>query len=186
MRRRAGCVAALALLLGAGACATGRTGARSVTLSLERLQATVAERFPQRFGAPGLLDLTLQAPRLGLRPEENRLAAQLVLDARGPLLARPVTGQADVDFGLRYEKSDHTLRATDLRLRGLSLPDVPPATAQALRQWLAQWVRESLHEVVVHRLREEDLMLAENLGLQPGAITVTPEGLRVELVPARL
>lgn len=109
-----------------------------------------------------------------------------MLDARGPLLARPVTGQADVDFGLRYEKSDHTLRATDLRLRGLSLPDVPPATAQALRQWLAQWVRESLHEVVVHRLREEDLMLAENLGLQPGAITVTPEGLRVELVPARL
>jgi len=29
-------------------------------------------------------------------------------------------------------------------------------------------------------------MLAENLGLQPGAITVTPEGLRVELVPAPL
>ena len=57
------------------------------------------------------------------------------MQARGPLLAQPVSGQADVDFGLRYEKSDHTLRATDLRLR-------------------------------------------------PGAITVVPDGLRVELLSA--
>lgn len=176
------CAAAVAALWGAGACTTGRGNVRSVSFTLERLQATVAGRFPQRFGAPGLLDLSLQAPQLGLLAQANRLSARLALQAEGPLLARPVSGQADVDFGLRYEEHDHTLRATDLRLRDLTLPDVPPRSAQVLRQWLAQWLGQSVQEVVVYRLREQDLMLASGLGLRPGAITVTPEGVDVQLL----
>lgn len=183
MRRRRGLLAlGTALLAGLGACTTGRGGPRSVTFSLARLQATVAERFPQRYGAQGLVDLALLPPRLRLLPESNRLGAQLTLQAEGPLLARAYTGQADVDFGLRYEASDHTLRATALHVNALQLDDLPPRAAQALQQAVAQWVRQSLSEVPVYRLRAQDLALADTLQLQPGPITVTLEGLRVELV----
>lgn len=184
MRRRRGLLAiGAALLAGLGACTTGRGGPRSVTFSLARLQATVAERFPQRYGAQGLIDLALLPPRLRLLPESNRLGAQIALQATGPLLARAYTGQADVDFGLRYEAGDHTLRATDLRVNALQLDDLPPRTAQTLQQAVAQWVRQSLREVAVYRLREQDLALADTLGLRPGPITVVPAGLRMELLP---
>ena len=82
MRRRVACAAAVAALWGVGACNTGRSGVRSVSFTLERLQAAVAGRFPREWSAPGLLDVRLQAPRLGLLPDANRLSARLALQCR--------------------------------------------------------------------------------------------------------
>lgn len=182
MRRRSLLACGGALLAGAGACTTGDGGPRSVTLSLERLQATVARRFPQRFDMQGLLDLTLLEPNLRLLPESNRLGAALQMRADGPLLARSYAGDADVDFGLRYEAGDRTLRATALQVNALHIEGLPQRSQALLLQLVTRQVRRALQEVVLYRLRDKDLMLADTLGLQPGPITVTPEGLRVELV----
>ena len=182
MRRRHWLTGGLALLLGAAACTTGRGQPRSVTVTLERLQSTVDERFPRRLSAQGLVDVLVQAPRLRLLPALDHLGARVDVSASGPLLQRSYAGEADLDFALRYEASDRTLRATELHLNALQLPGMPPATAQLLRQTLADGLRDALREVVLYRLREQDLALADTLGLQPGPITVTPEGLRVQLV----
>lgn len=185
MQRRAWFTRALGLVLGPVACGAVYSQPRSVTFSLERLQATVAERFPRRYSVQGLLDFLVQPPHLRLMPEINHLGARVSVQASGPLLERTAMGDADVDFGLRYEASDRTLRATNLRVNALRLDELPPRSAQLLRDYLADGVRQALHEIVVYRLREQDLMLADTLGLQPGAITVTHDGLRVELVLAR-
>lgn len=181
MHRR-GLLAGTLALLGSAACTTGGSGPRGMTFSLDRLQTAVATRFPQRVGTPDLLELALLSPRLRLLPEANRLGLQLDLQAGGPLIGREYGGAADVDFGLRYEARDHTLRATQLRVLALTLDELPPRTAQLARQSLNAWVRQSLAEVVVYRLRAQDLALADGLGLQPGAITVTPEGVEVQLL----
>jgi len=37
--------------------------------------------------------------------------------------------------------------------------------------------------VVLHRMRPQDLALPDGLGMQPGSITVTDEGLTIGFVP---
>lgn len=182
MRRRQWLASGLALLAGVGACTTGLGQARSVLVPLDRLQAAVDGHFPRRLSAQGWLDVLVQTPRLRLLPELNHLGARVDVVASGPLLQRSYPGETDLDFALRYEASDRSLRASQLHLNALHLAGVPPQTVQLLRQSLADGLRQSLREVVLYRLREQDLMLADTLGLQPGAITVTPEGLRVQLV----
>lgn len=185
MHSRRGLLAGTVVLLaGLGACTTGRGSPRSLTFSLERLQAAVAKRFPRSYSVQHLLEVSVQAPLLSLLPAMAHLGAQLSLSASGPLLQRGYTGQADVDFALRYEASDHSLRATELNVNALRLDGVTKSGAALLQNYLADAVRKAVREVVVYRLGEDDLRLADTLGLQPGAITVTSDGLRVELVAA--
>lgn len=173
---RAGAV----LLAGAGLPAAAQP---RYTVTAEQLQEVVAQRFPLRYPVAGLLDLGLQAPRLRLLPEANRLSAEMAVDAAGPALRRAHSGAFEVEFALRYEASDRTLRAHQLRLGRLDFPDLQPAAVELLNRYAPALAAQSLREVVLHTLRPQDLALFDGLGLQPGPITVTPRGLVVEFVP---
>ena len=152
------------------------------TVSAEQLQQVVAQRFPLRYPVPGLLDLALQAPRLRLLPEQNRLSAEMTVEAAGPALRRSHTGTFEVDFALRYEASDRTIRAHQLRFRKLQFSSLQPAASELLNSYGPALSEQSLHEVVLHQLRPQDLALADGLGLQPGSITVTDQGLVIGFV----
>ncbi|MFC5523218.1 hypothetical protein [Polaromonas jejuensis] len=168
------------------AACSGAPGARaqpSYTVSAEQLQQAVARRFPLRYPVGGLLDLTLQAPRLRLLPEQNRLNAEMPVEAAGPALQRSHAGSFEVDFALRYEASDRTIRAYQLRVHSLNFPSLPPAASELLNSYGPALAEQALREVVLHQLRPQDLALADGLGLQPGSITVTAKGLVIGFVP---
>jgi len=155
----------------------------SYTVTREEIEQAVNERrFPLRYNVSQLATLAVQAPRIGLKPDINRLNADMVVEASGPLLRRAYNGRLNVDFGLRYEPKDRTLRAHNLQINTLEFPDLPPEAALLLSQYAPQIAKQSLGEVVLHTLKPEDLALPDGLGLQPGAITVTERGLAVELV----
>lgn len=151
-------------------------------VSLEQMQQAVAQRFPRRYPVQGLLNLDLQTPRLQLRPEQNRLRAEMAVEAAGPALNRVHQGRFDVEFGLRYEASDRTLRAHDLRLARLDFPTLQPRVVEMLNAYAPMLADQSLKEVVVHELTAKDLATVDAMGMQPGAITVTPKGLVIALV----
>jgi hypothetical protein len=151
-------------------------------VSSEQLQRSVAQRFPLRYPVPGVLNLDLQTPRLQLLPEQNRLRAAMVVDAAGPALNRSHQGTFEVDFALRYEASDRTLRAHQLRLGRLRFPSLQPGVVEMLNTYAPALAEQSLREVVLHRLRPQDLAMADAVGMQPGAITVTATGLVIGLV----
>lgn len=174
--------ATLGLALVAAGC-TGPAGPRSVTLSLDKMQEKLAQRFPRRFPLAGLIDLNLQVPRLTLLPERNRINALMALDASGPALRRAVTGSLDVDFALRYEPTDQTVRATELEVNALQFDGLPGQAAAVLAGLGPQLAQQALREVVLVQVRPRDLALADSLGLQPGRMTVTPQGLVIELAP---
>lgn len=157
----------------------------SYTVTSAQLQQAVAGKFPMRYPVGGLLELTLQAPRLRLLPEQNRLSSQMVVDAAGPALSRSGTGNFDVDFALRYEPSDQSIRAHQLKVNTLSLSGLPPGPSALLQAYGPALAEQALLEVVLHKLRPQDLMLADGLGLQPGAITVTARGLVIGFVPKK-
>jgi hypothetical protein len=73
---------------------------------LEQLQEAVAQKFPRSVPVQGLFDLTLQAPRLRLLPDVNRIGALMAVDAAGAALRRSHAGTFDVEFALRYEPGD--------------------------------------------------------------------------------
>jgi hypothetical protein len=183
-RRRFLTTATRGLVLGGVALRVGR-GAQaqpSYTVPLAQLQEMVAQKFPRSVPVQGLLDLTLQVPRLRLLPEVNRLGAAMAVDAAGPALRRSHAGLFDVEFALRYEAGDRTLRAHQLTLGRLEFPTLKPAVTELINAYAPVLAEQSLREVTLHQLRPQDTALFDGLGLQPGAITVTAKGLRVAFV----
>ncbi|MES3010340.1 MAG: DUF1439 domain-containing protein [Pseudomonadota bacterium] len=169
----------------AGTHAALAQGKPSYTVSAAQLQQAVAQRFPMRYQVAGLVDLDVKSPLLRLLPEQNRLAATVAINAAGPALGRSYPGTFDIDFALRYEPSDQTLRAHQLQVRSLRMEGLNPGTTELLQATLPGLVRDNLREVVVHRLRPQDLALPDGMGLQPDTITVTRDGLEIGFAPKR-
>ncbi|MES2583169.1 MAG: DUF1439 domain-containing protein [Pseudomonadota bacterium] len=153
------------------------------TVSAAQLQRSVATRFPLRYPVPGVLSLELQVPQLRLLPEQNRVSAEMVANAAGPALNRSHTGTFEISFALRYEASDRSIRAHQLRFKRLQFPTLQPGVVDMLNTYGPALAQQSLLEVVLHQLRPQDLALAEVMGLQPGSITVTDAGLVIGFVP---
>ena len=184
MKRRLLLTLATGLALGGAACSAlpGGRGQPSYKVSIEQLQQAVSRRFPLRYPVAGLLDLNLQAPRLRLLPELNRLGTEMVVEAAGQALRRSYTGAFDLDFALRYEASDQTVRAHQLRINSLRFSGLPQGASEILHAYGSALAEQSLGEVVLHQLRPQDLALADTMGLQPGSITVTGQGLVIGFV----
>ncbi|MBN9371495.1 MULTISPECIES: DUF1439 domain-containing protein [unclassified Hydrogenophaga] len=151
-------------------------------VSTEQIQQALAQRFPLRYPVPGVLNLDLQTPRLRLLPQRNRLLAEMAVQASGPALHRTHQGGFDVDFALRYEASDRTLRAQQLHLSRLRFPTLRPEVVDMLNAYAPALAEQSLRDVVLHQLQPQDLKAVEAMGLQPGPITVTETGLVIGLV----
>ena len=178
MQRRALLILATGLTLGVSACAAST----AFTVSSGQLQQALARRFPLRYAlGGGLLELNVQTPQLRLLPEQNRLATDTVLDAGGPALGRSYGGTLDMDFALRYEASDRSIRAHGLHVNSLNLNGLPPRAAQQLNAYAPVLAERLLGEVVLHQLSAQELALPETMGLEP-SITVTPKGLRISFV----
>jgi len=152
-------------------------------VSAARLQAAVAQRFPMRYPVEGLMNLDVQVPQLRLLPALNRMGAEMVVHAAGPALQRRHQGTLEVEFALRYEATDHTVRAHQLRLARLQFPSLQPGVVALLNTYGPALAERTLLEVVLHTLRAQDLALPDTLGMQPGSITVTGEGLTMGFVP---
>lgn len=182
-----GCLCrALAVAAVVLAAVQGAQAQPSFAVSVGTLQQEIAHRFPVRYPVAGLLDIDVQAPQLRLLPERNRVNARMAVQATGPALRRGHSGTFDVDFALRYEPGDRTIRAYRLNFQNLRIPDLRPQASEMLNAYGPAIANQALQEVVLHQLRPQDLALTDSLGMQPGSITVTDKGLVIGFVPRPL
>ena len=184
MKRRLLLKASMRLALG-GAVYLTRPSANaqpSYKVSAKQLQEAVAKRFPRRYPVGGLLDLDVQAPRLGFLPDQGRLRAEMAVLAAGPALRRSYSGAFDVDFALRYEASDLSIRAHQLRVNALQFDGLPPQPSALLAMYGPALAEQALQDAVLHQLRPQDLALPDGMGLEPGSISVTADGLVIGFV----
>ena len=183
MRRRALMLwATVGLGLATTAC-SGNSGPGTLSVTTEKLQAMVAKRFPREYPVAGLLQLRLQAPRLTMLPEQNAINAVLDADLAGKVLKEHYKGNLNLDFALRYEPTDRSLRAYQIKLRGLQMDGLPPGLGEMLATYASTVAEQALAQVVLYQLQDSDLALLDSLSMEPGPITVTPQGLTVALVP---
>jgi hypothetical protein len=169
----------LAMLLALlAACANGP---REVDVPAQRLEAALARRFPYELRPAGLFTLTVGVPHLQLLPQEDRLRLDFPVDATGRILQGGGHGALSVSFGLRYEPTDTSLRAVNVRVERVALQGLPEAWSAPL-QLAGSTVAERLLEgTALHTFTAEDLARAR--GWTPGSIRVTPQGVRIELLP---
>ena len=104
------------------------------------------------------------------------------VEATGRALRRSHSGTFDVDFALRYEPSDHTIRAYRLKFQNLRVSDLQPQASKLLNAYGPALAAQALQEVVLHQLRPQDLAMADNLGMRPDRVTVTDKGLVIGFV----
>jgi hypothetical protein len=183
MNRRSLISSAARLALAASAFSTAQVLAQpSYAVSLQQLQRALDQRFPRRYEVAGLLEVEMQAPAVRLLPELNRLGTELPVQAGGPALRRRYPGSVDVDFALRYERSDQSIRAHQIRVNAVRMEGLGRDGERLLDAYLRQLSEQALVEVVLHTLRPQDLALATTMGFEPGEIVVTPQGLTIRFV----
>ena len=159
---------------------------RSVTVPAERLQQAIAQRFPIKQRLAEVIELEVLPPRLSLLPASNRLATDIDLNVADRLLGGRYSGSIALDFGLRFEPSDNTIRMTGARVNRVSLAGVPEPYQTAITRNAPRLAERLLDNRVLHQFSDKDLSLVNGLGLEPGEISVTPQGLSVTLVPRPL
>jgi len=70
-------------------------------------------------------------------------------------------------------------------MKRLQFPTLQPGVVALINTYGPALAEQTLLEVV-HRMRPQDLALPDSLGLQPGGITVTCEGLTIGFEPKPL
>ena len=182
MNRRAWLAGTVVGFAMAAAGCSGKSVPSSVSVSQQKLQEMLARRFPKQFPVAGLLQLELKTPQLKMLPDRNMLNAVLPAELGGKVLKERFSGQLDVDFALRYEPADRTLRAYQIKVNHLSMDGLAPAMSDMLGTYATALAEQAIGQVVLYQLQEQDLALVDTLAMEPGAITVTEQGLSVALV----
>jgi hypothetical protein len=183
MNRR--CWLALPGALFLAACA-GLGVPRSITLGEAELQAQLDKRFPMQRSLLDTFELKLHEPRLRLDPQARRLATEVALQASDRRSGRSLQGRLALDYALRYEPADATIRLVQPRIESLALDSdagLPPRQAELVRRMGIPLAERLLDDLVLYRVPAERLDRLKAAGFRPGTLQVTPEGVEITIEP---
>jgi hypothetical protein len=183
MNRR-GAFTVLAALPLAGCAGLGVP--RSIRLSEGELQAQLAKRFPMQRSLLDLFDLQLSDPVVRLDAAANRLATELTLSGSERRSGRSLQGRLALDYGLRYEPADGSIRLVQPRVDSLQLGEVQglsPRRAAMAQQMGIALAERLLDDLVLYRVSAERLATLSRAGFQPGTLQVQPDGLEITIEP---
>jgi hypothetical protein len=143
--------------------------------------AQITKRFPLRLRYASIFEVQLTHPRVEFDATANRLRIAVDALIANPLfLPQPMPGVLALSSALKYDAASRAVRldqpdADRVALQGLSGRDAEQL--QALGSVVAQQV---LRDYPLHTFGPEDLRYG-NRTFEPGAITVTAEGVTVQL-----
>ncbi|WP_372659055.1 DUF1439 domain-containing protein [Hydrogenophaga sp.] len=175
--------ASLPLALGLTACAGLQPGPRTVDISEARLAQMIAGQFPFNSRYLEIFDVSLAAPRVRLLPAENRIGTEVAYSIGTLFGTRPTQGTLSLSYGLRFEPSDNSVRLSEVRIDSFEVPGVPQAYANRASRLGALLAEGLLQDFAIHRFSADDLAASQRWGYRPGAMTVLPGGLRLQLDP---
>jgi hypothetical protein len=157
----------------------GLSGPRNVTLSQADLQSLIERQFPHQRRVLELIDINVARPTLRLLPERNRIATDLDLLASERLSGRSVRGNLALEYALRYEPSDATVRLTQVRVQEAKLElgggPLSPSSARVG----ALLAERLLDDFVLYRADAERLRLLQRANITAAEIAVTARGVEV-------
>jgi Protein of unknown function (DUF1439) len=175
-------VLVMAAAIVATGCA-GLFGPRNIEVSQAQLQEAVERRFPIERRYLELLDVTVAAPRVTLRPEVNRLATEFQVLVSDRVFRSQHRGTISLNYGLRFDPSDNTVRLTNVRIDRFDIDGAPALLRQQLDRVGVLLAEQTLNERPVYTLRPKDVEAIQGRGYQPTDLRVTASGLALTLLP---
>ena len=167
-----------ALLVG---CAS-LSGPRNVTLTQADLQTLIERQFPHQRRVLEVIEINVARPTLRLLPERNRIATDLDLVASERLSGRSVRGILALDYALRYEPSDASVRLTQVRVQDAKLELGGGPLSPSGARVGALLAERLLDDLVLYRADAERLKLIQRANITAAEITVTARGVEVRFV----
>ncbi len=177
----AGVLALMALLSG---CA-GLLGTHDVDISESQLTLLLARQFPMERKVLEVVELNITNPQITLLPQSNRVATELDVSALDRLFGSSAMGHVKLDYGLRFQASDHTIRMTEVRVRELTLSSGSNNLRGAAQRLGGLVAENALENLVLYRMKPTQADEMDRLDLVASPITVTPQGLHMTVSPNR-
>ena len=182
--RRSLCAAAAFAAVAALAAACSGLGApQRIVLTPTDLYRELAKQLPVERRVLGVLRARVEMPRLRFISEEGRLGAEFDVAVADPLRGATYRGVIGFDSALRYEASDASVRLDRVRVQRLQFDGVPASSRPLFQELGGALAEQLLQGLAVHRFSAEQQRRAERLGVAPGAIGVTSEGVTIDLAP---
>ena len=154
-----------------------------MSLSESELTLLLARQFPLERKVLEVVDLQVANPQLRLLPETNRIGTELDVFALDRLFGSRAQGHVKLDYGLRFEPSDHTIRMTQVHVRDLAL-ESGANTLHGAAQRLGTLVAEDLLEnMTLYKMKPAQADEMNRLNLEASPITVTAQGISMNVAP---
>jgi hypothetical protein len=159
---------------------------RSITLGEAELQAQLARRFPLQRSLLETFDLQLSEPRLRLDAQANRLATELSVLGSDRRSGRRLQGRLALDYGLRYEPADGSLRLVQPRVQSFEFgagEGAAPRRTETAQRMAVALAERLLDDLVLYRVSAARLDALRAAGYRPGTLKVTPAGVEITIEP---
>jgi hypothetical protein len=171
------------IVLGAlGGCA-GLAGPRTVSVSESELTLLLAREFPLERKVMEVIDLQVTNPQLHLLPDRNRLGTEFDIFALDRLFGTRAQGHLALDYGLRFEPSDHSIRMTQVRVRDLRFDSGSSALHGAGQRIGTLVAEEMLENLPLYKMKPNQADQMERLNLVAGPVLVTAQGIQMTIGP---
>jgi hypothetical protein len=177
--------AAAAALLGMAGCQQiAKETMRSITLSQGELQSLLDRQFPQNRRVYEIFDVRMSQPKVRLMPgvgaTPGRLGTDLTLEASERITGRRAGGSLSLDYGLRYEPSDGTVRLTNVRVNDAKLELGSQALSGQTARLGGLLAERLLDDFEVYRFPAERLNALKKFGFNTANIAVTGNGVEMK------
>jgi hypothetical protein len=159
---------------------------RSITLGEAELQAQLARRFPMQRSLLDTFELQLSDPTLRLDAPARRLATELTLRGSDRRSGRSLQGRLALDYGLRFEPADASIRLVQPRIESLQFepePGLSPRRSEMAQRVGIALAERLLEDLVLYRVPPERLERLKAAGFRPGTLQVTPAGVEITIEP---
>ena len=177
---RTGLLAA-ALVLGTHAAHAGyNVWSSDYTFSRQELENGVRSQFPHDVTYMQLVAVRLSNPRLRLDAANNRVITKVDAHVSSQFLAAPLDGVITVSSGLKYDAAARAVRLDRPVVEQVDAPGLPAAYAQQMNDIGKATAGQALDNYPLYTFTPEQLQL-NGQQFEPGAITVTPDGIKVEI-----
>lgn len=159
-------------------------GPRNVEIPLERLQQTIAGRFPFNNRYLELIDVRVANPRVSLQAGTNRILTSMDASVAPPFMEKSWTGNLAVSGQLKVDPSRSALVLSEPRVETLNIDGMDSRFASYFTRAAGLLAEQLLQDMPVYTFRPDEFRYG-GVNFLPTKITTGTSSLVVTFEPAK-
>ena len=130
-----------------------------------------------------VIDLEVSNPQVHLLPDVNRIGTEFDVAALDRLFGSSAHGHVHLDYALRFEPADHSIRMTQVRVRELTLESGSNAMHGAAQRIGTLVAEDILENQALYKMKPAQADEMDRLNLVASPIRVTAQGIQMTVSP---